>query len=153
MKYILPFILLIAACSQPAPVARIAQTPSGYPEAVFSGISAQKLANKIAARCVERGHIVLNNSPTQVKCDQKLEQRDIVGANAYAFIKSGKAVRDIHVYAQYSLTKINGDIRVQSRTWKQFEMPYGRIEKLTLNDPERFNHVTQLLYSMGGKPV
>jgi len=150
MKVLIPFILLLAACSQPAPVARIAQTPSGYPEAVFSGISAQKLANKIAARCVERGHIVLNNSPTQVKCDLKMEESEVRWAKAFV---GNPYASDIHEYSQYSLTKINGDIRVQYRQWIQLQMPYGQIKRHELNDPVRFNHVTQVLYSMGGKPV
>jgi len=150
MKVLIPFILLLAACSQPAPVARIAETPSGYPEAVFSGISAKKLADKIAARCVEKGHIVLNNSPSQVKCDLKMEEREIRWAKAYV---GNQYASDIHQYSQFSLTKINGGIRVQSRTWVQLQMPYGQIKRHTLNEPGRFNHVTQVLYEMGGKPV
>lgn len=150
MKVLIPFILLLAACSQPAPVARIAQTPSGYPEAVFSGISAQKLADKLAMSCVSVGNLVVNQTQTQVKCDTSMSDAQIRWAKAYV---GNQYASDIHQYIQYNLTKMDGQVRVQAREWIQLQMPYGQIKKSDFTKPELTNPLQELLYEMGGKPV
>jgi len=150
MKVLIPFILLLAACSQPAPVARIAETPSGYPEAVFSGISAQKLANKIAARCVEKGDFIITSSASQVKCERRMTEENINWAKAYI---GNPYADDIHHYIVYNIVKGNGTTRVQARQWIQLQMPYGQTKRREMNSPEGFNSGIRFLYSMGGKPV
>ena len=132
MKVLIPIILLLAACSQPEPVARIAETPSGYPEAVFSGISAQKLADKLAMSCVSVRNLVVNQTQTQVKCDTRMSDAQIRWAKAYV---GNQYASDIHQYIQYNLTKIDGQVRVQAREWIQLQMPYGQIKKVTLRSP------------------
>ena len=150
MKYILPFNLLIAACSQPAPVARIAQTPSGYPEAVFSGISAQKLADKLAMRCVSSGDLIVNHTQTQVKCETKMNEAQIRWAKAYV---GNQYSSDIHQYIQFNLTDFAGSVRVQAREWIQLQMPYGQIRSSDFTEPKVTNPLQKFLYKMGGKPV
>ena len=150
MKVLIPFILLLAACSQPAPVARIAETPSGYPEAVFSGISAQKLANKIAARCISKGHLIVVNTITQVKCEPRMTEENKNWAKAYI---GNPYADDIHQYVVYNFVSFNEKIRVQGRQWIQLQMPYGQIRRREQNGPEYFNLLQQALYEMGGKPV
>ena len=136
MKFLIPLILLLAACSQPEPVARIAETPSGYPEAVFSGISAQKLADKLAMSCVSVGNLVVTQTQTQtqtqVKCDTRMSDAQIRWSKAYV---GNQYASDIHQYIQYNLTKIDGQVRVQAREWIQLQMPYGQIKKVTLRSP------------------
>tara|TARA_B110000003_G_scaffold30728_1_gene28744 strand:+ start:285 stop:737 length:453 start_codon:yes stop_codon:yes gene_type:complete len=150
MKFLIPIILLLAACSQPAPVARIAQTPSGYPEAIFSGISAQKLANKFAGDCMKSGLLVIVNSANQVKCESKMNDAQIRWAKAYV---GNQYSSDIHQYLQYNLTEIDGQVRVQAREWIQLQMPYGQIRRSDFTKPKVTNGLQKFLYDMGGKPV
>ena len=150
MKFLIPIILLLAACSQPAPVARIAQTPSGYPGAVFSGISAQKLANKIAARCVERGNLLVSQSDNLVVCELPMSPPEIRWAKAFI---GNPYASDIKTINQDHIVRIDGKLRVQTRLWTQLQMPYGRMKKHEINDAENFNLGIKRLYSMGGKPV
>ena len=150
MKVLIPIILLLAACSQPAPVARIAEIPSGYPEAVFSGISAQKLADKFAVRCISKGHLIVVNTITQVKCEPRMTEENKNWAKAYI----GNPYADnIHHFLGYNLVEISRKIRVQTREWIQLQMPYGQIKRHEMNSSEGFNQGINALYEMGGKPV
>tara|TARA_B110000008_G_scaffold270706_1_gene301230 strand:- start:114 stop:566 length:453 start_codon:yes stop_codon:yes gene_type:complete len=150
MKFLIPIILLLAACSQPAPVARIAQTPSGYPEAVFSGISAQKLADKLAADCMEHGELVVIHNEKKVKCESPMTEENKNWAKAYI----GNPYADnIHHFLEYNLVETSGKIRVQAREWTQLQMPYGQIKKREFKEAKDTNGLQKFLYKMGGKPV
>ena len=150
MKVLIPLILLLAACSQPEPVAKIAQTPSGYPEAIFSGISAKDLSSKFAARCISKGFLLELQTEQKVVCEMPMSQDEIQWAKVFI---GNQYSSDFHSYFQYSLVETSGKIRVQGREWVQLQMPYGQIRRREQNGPEYFNLLQQALYEMGGKPV
>ena len=104
MKFLISYILLLAACSQPEPVARIAETPSGYPEAVFSGISTKDLSSKFAARCISKGHLIVVNTATQVKCEPRMTEENKNWAKAYI---GNPYADDIHQYVVYNFVSFN----------------------------------------------
>ena len=83
MRYVFLLIFALSACETAPPVARIAETPSGYPEAVFSGISSKNLANKFAARCVKKGNLLVSQSENLVVCELPMNEAEISWAKAF----------------------------------------------------------------------
>lgn len=133
-----------------APVERMAQTPSGRPEVVFSTRSAAAVSEKLVGLCASKGILVQKSASNEVVCGGTMTGGDAVLAqiligNSYSTTPER--------YVRFTIFPYQGKTRVQAYQWVETQMAFGQVNKNELNGNAQFNDILKALMSAGGKPV
>lgn len=141
--YILAFIIL-AACTQPD---RIAETPSGRPEALFTNTTPSAVAGKIAAGCAQVGLLVVEMRDNSVTCENVMEGTDQMLANLAIGTKYSTPARDL---GRFTIFAVGANVRVQLYSWIESQTAYGQTRKLENDSNTDFNGGMTFLRYLGG---
>ena len=140
-------VVVCFALSSCATEAKIAETPSGYPEAAFTNTSTTKVKNKLMAECDERGYIA-DSSESSVTC-----QRTMTGGSAIiaqTLIGNSHSTTPEYVI-KFNVYQKNTSVKVTARQWIETQMAFGQIQRQEVNSGQNFNFTQQMLYNIGGK--
>lgn len=123
-----------------------ASTPSGQPEAVFSGSVLSDAEGKIAGACMDKGWQVTNQTTNQVTCQIPFGgfKQALAGAllgNAYS--------TPPNIYAQFNMAQIGSDVRVQARAWMETQMAFGQTRTMPYDDSKSKTGLMSFLVSAG----
>lgn len=143
-------IIVAALCcfTQPAFAGKyFAVTPSGKPEANFSG-SADETSSALASKCMDAQWSVVKTTPQEVICEAPLT----TGRQMVAQMLMGNAYSTPpRRYFRFNIVETGGISRVQASGWVETQMPFGQIQKVDFNGADFHNSIIDFLGSAGGK--
>ena len=144
MKRLLFALILLAACAQPD---RIAETPSGRPEAMFYNTTPGEVAAKIAEGCATVGLLVIDMRDNSVTCENQMDGTDQMLANLAIGTKYSTPARDL---GRFTIFAVGANVRVQLYSWIETQTAYGQTRKLENNNNTDFNGGMTFLRYLGG---
>ena len=145
MKHLLFKLILIAACAQQPD--RIAETPSGRPEALFTNTTPRIVAGKIAAGCASVGLLVVDMRDNSVTCENVMKGADQMLANLAIGTKYSTPARDL---GRFTIFAVGVNVRVQLYSWIETQTAYGQTRTLENNNNTAFNGGMVFLRYLGG---
>ncbi len=145
MKTLFLALLILAACAQQPD--RIAETPSGRPEATFTNTTPGAVAAKIAAGCANFGMLVVDMRDNSVTCENEMDATDQLLANLAIGTKYSTPARDL---GRFTIFAVGADVRVQIYSWIETQTAYGQTRTLENNNNTSFNGGMVFLRWLGG---
>ena len=146
MKHLLFALVFLAACAQQP--ARIAETLSGRPEALFYNTTPGEVAAKVAEGCTTVGLLVIDMRDNSVTCENKMDGTDQMLANLAIGTKHSTPARDL---GRFTIFAVGANVRVQLYAWIETQTAYGQTRKLENNSNTDFNGGMKFLRYLGGK--
>ncbi len=139
------FALALAGCAQQPD--RIAETPSGRPEALFTKTTPGAVAGKIADGCAQVGLLVIEMRDSSVTCENKMDFNAQLLANLAVGTKYSTPARDL---GRFTIFAIGANVRVHLYSWIEAQTAYGQTRKLENNNNTDFNGGMVFLRYLGG---
>ena len=145
MRYLVLATLVLAGCvTQPAP---IAHTVSGRPEAVFQK-TPEETATLLAERCLDRGLIIQEQSPSHLVCGKVMQGNDAFIAGLAFGTRYGT---DPEQRIRFAILRTPTGTRVQAYQWVETQNAYGQTSRHEINNQRAFNDTQQTLFALGGE--
>lgn len=143
---VIGFLALTGCATTPVEVS----TPSGRAEATFPGERPTEVSSRIAALCLDRGHVLVEVSPTAVVCKGDLRAFEatmlqMLIANSYA---TGP-----ELYYRFTLIGLPDATRVQVYQWVESTMAFGQKRTLEIREHASRNALQAALASIQKKPI
>ena len=139
--------LVAAAAGCTTQPERIAVTASGRPEAIFAGVAPEEVQSRLTQRCLDRGHVVVTSSASQVVCE--LEMGAMSSVLTQALIGNSYSTEP-KTYMRLTIVPVTDGARVQAYTYSETQMVGGQVNKMELNGNQQFNSVQGFLNAVGG---
>lgn len=140
-------ILAISGCAEP--VAKIANTPSGKPEAMFRNARLSEVSNKMVGVCAQVGASVDVAESNRVVCRKALEGGEAVMTQV--LIGNSYSTTPDSVIA-FTLVKMGRDVRVYADQYSETIMAFGQPKRVNTMGNANFNIMMQVFEKLGGDP-
>ncbi len=145
MRTLFIALFILAACAQQPD--RIAETPSGRPEALFTNTTPGAVAGTIAAGCANFGMLFVEMSDNTVTCENEMDATEQLIANLAVGTKYSTQSRDL---ARFTIFSVGAGVRVQIYSWIETQTAYGQTRTLENNNNTSFNGGMVFLRWLGG---
>ncbi len=124
----------------------LAVTPSGLPEAQFSG-SAADVVGKLTSGCMDARWTVTTSSTNEVVCETPLSTgQSIMGqlllGNSYS--------TPPRQFYRFSIAEHAGVTRVQASGWMETQMAFGQVNRVAFTGAPFQNSVMNFMSALGG---
>jgi hypothetical protein len=150
----LPYILLawlaISMIATPI-IGRFLSTPpsKSHVEATFDNATTPTVLGELAAACLGRGAVIVNQTDYQLVCQRALPPDDallpqLMIGNSYSTTPINKIC--------FNAALIGTGVRVQAYQWIETQMAFGQVQTVEMNGNGQFNSVESLLTAAGGHP-
>lgn len=123
-----------------------AVTPSGTPEAVFSG-EAPVAVSRLSSKCMDVQWTVVSSSDTEVVCESPLSTgQSIIGQMLLGNSYSTPPRR----FFRFNVSELSGISRVQVSGWMETQMAFGQMQRAPFSGADFHNSIMNFLISAGG---
>jgi len=123
-----------------------AVTPSGTPEAVFSG-KASVAVSRLSSKCMDVQWTVVSSSDTEVVCESPLSTgQSIMGQMLLGNSYSTPPRR----FFRFNVSELSGVSRVQVSGWMETQMAFGQMQRAPFSGADFHNSIMNFLISAGG---
>lgn len=149
MKYalILLIAVLVTACASTPPEPRIAQTPSGMPEATFSDITPATIIDGLATSCLKNGMFLTSRTDFSVTCTRSTSLGEAVQIAANIGVRHSS---DPVVSYQFDVTKQGTGAYVRCTMIASRTRPNGVEDSMLWTDNRDFNAIQGTFIKLGG---
>lgn len=123
-------------------------TPSGKPDAVFPGMSAEVAQGKIASFCMDHGMAVASNSPGQVTCEVKMGLMQSVLSQVLIGNSYSTTPRE---FVRFTVVSLGADARAQGNAWIETQMAFGQVRQQPIEGEGMNDGMEGMLVQAGGQ--
>ena len=140
-------ILAISGCAEP--VAKIANTPSGKPEAMFRNASLSNVSNKMVGICAQVGASIDVAENNRVVCRKTLEGSEAV--TTQLLLGNSYSTAPVSVMS-FTLVKMGRDVKAYVDQYSETIMALGQPRRVNTMGNANFNIMLQVFEKIGGDP-
>lgn len=137
----------LSACASAPEEPRIAQTQSGWPEAVFDNMDAKTALDQIAEGCMKDGQIP-ERTASSVTCTMQPTFSEAMMAAAN--IGSKYSSNPIKKFRFDMIQRPDGSVYARCAITLSVTTPLGQEREMGLYDNRNFNAVEKVFFSHGG---
>lgn len=138
-------LFILAACAQQPD--RIAETPSGRPEATFTNTTPGAVAGKIAEGCTNFGLLVVDMRDNSVTCKAEMDAGDRLIAGLAIGTRYSTPPQNL---GRFTIFAVGADVKVQMYQWIETQTAYGQTRTRENNNNLAFNNGMTFLRWLGG---
>jgi len=122
-------------------------TPSGRPDALFPGMTADTAQAKIASYCMDKAMTVVSTSPGQVVCEAKMGMMQSVLSQMLIGNSYSTPPRQL---IRFNVVSLGADARVQANAWIETQMAFGQMRQEALDGDKINDGLESILLGAGG---
>ncbi len=140
-------ISLAFTLTGPANAERVANTPSGVPEGIFTAATAESIRSEILNFCMDRGFPTTSDM-TSVTCELPMSA---LGSAVLGALIAPKYSSPLRSNIQFTVNQSGQDVRVQARGWLETQTAFGQVQRTPSTDDDFFNGAVAILQSLGAE--
>ncbi|HLY79831.1 MAG TPA: PDZ domain-containing protein [Caulobacteraceae bacterium] len=138
---------LVLILSGNADAARLVQTPSGRPDAIFRGRTAVQVQNQLASKCMDAGWTVTSSSTTEVVCEVPMSLASSFFANLLIGNSYSTPPRE---FIRFAIVQLGADSRAQANAWVETQMALGQVRQEPYTDDRSMDNLEFFMVGSGG---